>query len=106
MNHRPNVVINMLGFHTEEKPKSPCLIMSILFLCMSPEQATAGVLRLIQGSTVALQVPNMDGARTFAVDIERNSVDNCVMIHKAGHYVYGTVRKKIILINLKYLIIF
>ena len=39
-------------------------------------------------NAVALQVPNMDGARTFSVDRELNSVDNCVMIHKAGHYVY------------------
>ena len=42
---------------------------------------------------VALKVTTMDGARKFSVDREQNSVDNCVMIHKAGHYVYGTVRK-------------
>ena len=41
----------------------------------------------------ALKVPNMNGARIFSVDRDKNSVDNCVMIHKAGHYVYGTVRK-------------
>ena len=44
-------------------------------------------------NSVDIQVPNRDGARTFSVDRGHNSVDNCVIIHKAGHYVYGTVCK-------------
>ena len=102
MNNRPNLVINMLGFHTGEKPKIPCLIMSRLFsvhesgtgYCWGFEIDTREHTIADLMNAVALQVPNMDGARTFAVYRERNSVDNCVMIHKAGHYVYGSLAWK------------
>ena len=39
-------------------------------------------------NTVALNVVNRDCARTFALYRELNSVDNCVIIHKVGHYIY------------------